>query len=113
MGANRTTSSTKEETKSNGPETRPPLVLGLEILSIKVMNRIGDKGQPCRRPTCTRNRSDLVPAMRTKLLLRLYRDQMAHNKGPPIPYSWSTTRETVKCFHKVHKTHVYRLGKLP
>ncbi|KAK5622453.1 hypothetical protein CRENBAI_003332 [Crenichthys baileyi] len=28
--------------------------------------------------------------MRTKLLLRSYRDRMAPNKGPPIPYSWST-----------------------
>ena len=37
--------------------------LRLEILSIKIMNRTGDKGQPCRSPTCTGNRSDLLLAM--------------------------------------------------
>ncbi|KAI3369404.1 hypothetical protein L3Q82_007476 [Scortum barcoo] len=56
--------------------------LRLEILSIKIMNRTGDKGQPCRSPTCTGNRSDLLPAMRTKLLLRSYRDRTALSKGP-------------------------------
>ncbi|MEQ2253549.1 hypothetical protein ILYODFUR_033382 [Ilyodon furcidens] len=66
-------------------ESRPDVPL-----PIKVMNRTGDKGQPCRSPTCTGYRSDLVPAMRTKLLLRSYRDRMAPSKGPPIPYSWST-----------------------
>ncbi|KAI3364588.1 hypothetical protein L3Q82_011369, partial [Scortum barcoo] len=60
--------------------------LRLEILSIKIMNRTGDKGQPCRSPTCTGNRSDLLPAMRTKLLLRSYRDRTALSKGPWTPY---------------------------
>ncbi|KAI3353146.1 hypothetical protein L3Q82_019703 [Scortum barcoo] len=41
-------------------------------------------------PTCTGNRSDLLPAMRTKLLLRSYRDRTAHSKGHQIPYSRST-----------------------
>ncbi len=41
--------------------------LRLEILSIKTMNRIGDKGQPWRSPTLTGNESDLLLAMRTKL----------------------------------------------
>ncbi|KAI3356585.1 hypothetical protein L3Q82_017785 [Scortum barcoo] len=36
------------------------------------MNRTSDKGQPCRSPTCSGNRSDLLPAMRTKLLIRSY-----------------------------------------
>ncbi|MEQ2289498.1 hypothetical protein AMECASPLE_033668 [Ameca splendens] len=58
--------------------------------SIKVMNRTGDKGQPCQSPTCTGKRSDLVSAMPTKLLLSLYRDRMAPDKARPIPYSWST-----------------------
>ncbi|KAI3367573.1 hypothetical protein L3Q82_026424 [Scortum barcoo] len=58
-----------------------------EILSIKIMNRTGDKGQPCRSPTCTGNRSDLLPAMRTKLLLRSYRDRTALSKGSRTPYS--------------------------
>ncbi|KAI3362857.1 hypothetical protein L3Q82_001903 [Scortum barcoo] len=51
--------------------------LRLETLSIKIMNRTGDKGQPCQSPTCTGNKSDLLPAMRTKLLLRSYRDRTA------------------------------------
>ncbi len=41
------------------------------------MNRTDDKGQPCRSPTCTGNKSDLLPAMRAKLLLRSYRDRAA------------------------------------
>lgn len=49
------------------------------ILSIKTMNRISDKGQPWRIPIPTENKSDLLPAIWTKLLLRLYRDRMTHN----------------------------------
>ncbi|KAI3369451.1 hypothetical protein L3Q82_007666 [Scortum barcoo] len=80
--------------KSCGSQTglppAPLATLSLEILSIKIMNRTGDKGQPCRSPTCTGNRSDLLPAMRTKLLLRSYRDRTALSKGPRTPYSRST-----------------------
>ncbi|KAI3365814.1 hypothetical protein L3Q82_000716 [Scortum barcoo] len=74
----------KAEMKSCGSQTWTPSGpwLRLEILSIKIMNRTGDKGQPCRSPTCTGNRSDLLPAMRTKLLLRSYRDRTALSKGP-------------------------------
>lgn len=68
--------------------------LRLEILSMKIMNRTGDKGQPCRSPTRTGNRSDLLPAMRTRLLLRSYRDRTALNRGPRTPYSWSTPHKT-------------------
>ena len=59
----------KAETQSLGHQTGPPSTpwLCLEILSIKIMNRIGDKGQPWRSPTLTGNKSDLLPAMRTKL----------------------------------------------
>ncbi|KAI3369499.1 hypothetical protein L3Q82_007715 [Scortum barcoo] len=41
--------------KSCGSQTWTPSGpwLRLEILSIKIMNRTGDKGQPCRSPTCT------------------------------------------------------------
>ncbi|KAI3356981.1 hypothetical protein L3Q82_003616 [Scortum barcoo] len=50
----------KAEMKSCGSQTWTPSGpwLRLEILSIKIMNRTGDKGQPCRSPTCTGNRSD-------------------------------------------------------
>ncbi|KAI3356657.1 hypothetical protein L3Q82_003291 [Scortum barcoo] len=77
----------KAEMKSCGFPNRTPSGpwLRLEILSIKIMNRTGDKGQPCRSPTCTGNRSDLLPAMRTKLLLRSYRDRTALSKGSPDP----------------------------
>ncbi len=66
--------------------------LRLEILSIKITNRTGDKGQPCRSPTCTGNRSDLLPAMRTKLLLRSYRDRTALTEclGPHTPRAHRT-----------------------
>ncbi|CAM4685775.1 unnamed protein product [Leuciscus chuanchicus] len=50
------------------------------------MNRTGDKGQS---PTCTGKKSDLLPAMRTKLLLRSYRDRTL-SKGHRTPYSQST-----------------------
>merc|ERR1712035_210459 len=90
-GANRTTSSAKsrDEILRSPNQTPSGPWLRLEILSIKIMNRTGDKGQPCRSPTCTGNRSDLLPAMRTKLLLRSYRDRTARSRGPPTPYSRS------------------------
>ncbi|MEQ2196618.1 hypothetical protein XENOCAPTIV_005803 [Xenoophorus captivus] len=44
---------------------------------MKVMNRTGDKGQPCWSPTCTGYRFNLILAMRTILLLCLCRDRMA------------------------------------
>ncbi|KAI3366393.1 hypothetical protein L3Q82_000455 [Scortum barcoo] len=69
----------------NRTPSGPPPGYALEILSIKIMNRTGDKGQPCRSPTCTGNRSDLLPAMRTKLLLRSYRDRTALSKRLPDP----------------------------
>uniref|UniRef100_A0A3B4ACZ8 DH domain-containing protein n=1 Tax=Periophthalmus magnuspinnatus TaxID=409849 RepID=A0A3B4ACZ8_9GOBI len=68
--------------------------LRLEILFINIMNRTGDKGQPWRSPTCTGNRSDLLPAMRTQLLLRSYRDQTALSKEPRTPYSQSSPQKT-------------------
>lgn len=45
----------------------------------KAMNRICDKGQLWQSPTPTGNESDLLPAMRTKLLQQLYMDRMAHS----------------------------------
>ncbi|MEQ2287619.1 hypothetical protein AMECASPLE_014480 [Ameca splendens] len=76
-GGSRTTSSAKRRDEIHWSPNQTPSGpwLRLEILSIKVMNRTGDKGQLCQNPTCTRNRSDFVPAMRTKLLLRSYRDR--------------------------------------
>ena len=65
-----------------GADSHPSLVT-LEIMSIKIMNRTSDKGQPCWSPTCTGNRSDSLPAMRTKLLLRSYIDCTALSRGPP------------------------------
>ncbi|KAI3361927.1 hypothetical protein L3Q82_012275 [Scortum barcoo] len=62
--------------------------LRLEILSIKIMNRTGgDKGQPCRSPTCTGNRSDLLPAMRTKLLLRSHTETEQPLAKAPGPHT--------------------------
>uniref|UniRef100_A0A3P9LEN3 Protein kinase domain-containing protein n=1 Tax=Oryzias latipes TaxID=8090 RepID=A0A3P9LEN3_ORYLA len=60
----------RAEMKPYGPQTRPPPApaCALEILSIKTMNRTGDKRQTCWTPTCTGNRFDLLPAMRTKVL---------------------------------------------
>lgn len=37
------------------------------ILSITIINRTGDKGQPCWSPTCTGNKSDLLLLIWTKL----------------------------------------------
>ncbi|MEQ2170295.1 hypothetical protein GOODEAATRI_034047 [Goodea atripinnis] len=81
---NRTTSSAKSRDAILRQPKRIPstLWLHLEILSINVMNRISDKRQPWWSPTLTRNESDLLPAMRTKLRLWLYRDLTAHIKGP-------------------------------
>ncbi len=72
------------------------------VLSIKITNRTGDKGQPCRSPTCTGNRSDLLPAMRTKLLLRSYRDRTALTEclGPHTPRAPRT-----ECYKGHSRTH--------
>ncbi|MEQ2227121.1 hypothetical protein ILYODFUR_034473 [Ilyodon furcidens] len=80
-GASRTTSSAKRRDEIHWSPNQTPSGpwLHLEILSIKVMNRTGGKGQPCRSPTCTGKMSDLAPAMRTKLLLWLCRYWMAPN----------------------------------
>ncbi|KAI3361928.1 hypothetical protein L3Q82_012276, partial [Scortum barcoo] len=100
-----TAGKTDRSSYSYGRESNPhchQVVAPTEILSIKIMNRTGDKGQPCRSPTCTGNRSDLLPAMRTKLLLRSYRDRTALSKGSPDPilavHSWSTPTE----YHEGH-----------
>lgn len=45
-------------------------------------DRTGDNGQPCWRPTCTRNRFDL---MQTRFLLWC-RDCTILSRGPPTPY---------------------------
>uniref|UniRef100_A0A3P9C4G3 Histone H1 n=1 Tax=Maylandia zebra TaxID=106582 RepID=A0A3P9C4G3_9CICH len=94
--ANRTTSSAKIRDEILRPPKRKPSAtwLRLEILSIKIMNRTGDKGQPWRGPSPTGNESDLLPAMRTKLLQRLYRDRMARSNGPDTPYSRNTSHRT-------------------
>ncbi|MEQ2256765.1 hypothetical protein ILYODFUR_027479 [Ilyodon furcidens] len=105
--------------KKRNPLVPKPDPLRTEILSIKVMNRTGDKGQSCWSPTCTGNRSDLVPAIRTKLLLCLYINRVAPNKGSLSLYSWSNPHRAPRRTHsfcgllQVHKTHVDRLGKLP
>jgi len=54
--------------------------LHLDILSMKIPNRTGDKGQPWQRPTPTGNVSDLMPRMQTQLLL-----QLTAIKGPVHP----------------------------
>ncbi|MEQ2227436.1 hypothetical protein ILYODFUR_037711 [Ilyodon furcidens] len=73
-GPSRTTSSAKrrDEIHWSPNRTTSGPWLCLDVLSIKVMNRTGDKGQPSWSP------------------IHLYRNRMAANKGPPTPYSWST-----------------------
>ncbi len=80
-GANKTTSSAKsrDEIVWSPNQTHSGPWLHLEILSIKIMS-----------PTCTGNKSDLLPAMQTKLLLWSYRDRTALSNRPRTPYSQST-----------------------
>ncbi|TWW67223.1 hypothetical protein D4764_02G0002640 [Takifugu flavidus] len=118
------TRTTASSAKSSDEIIRPPNWtpstpwLHLEILSIKVMNRTGDKGQPWRSSTLTGNKYDLQPAIRTKLVLLWYRDWTVLIKGPFIPYSRSTPTQDapgdpVISLFQVHKAHVDWLGKLP
>ncbi len=88
-GANKTTSSAKssDEIVCYPNRTSSGTWLRLEILSIKIWNRTGDKGQPCQSPTCL-NKSELLQAMQTKLLLRLYRDRAALSNRPRTPKSY-------------------------
>ena len=46
------------------------------ILSKKILNRVGDRKQPCRTPTDVRNKSPLVSLTITALLAFLYRFSM-------------------------------------
>ncbi len=46
--------------------------------------------------TCTGNKSDILTAMRTKLLLRLYRDRAALRNRPRTPYSQSPPYRTTR-----------------
>ncbi|KAI3366431.1 hypothetical protein L3Q82_000573 [Scortum barcoo] len=73
--------------KSCGSQTGLPPAPGycLEILSIKIMNRTGDKGQPCRSPTCTGNRSETEQP--------LAKAPGPHTRGAPPQ---NTTRDTVR-----------------
>ena len=100
---NKTTSSTKsrDEIQWLPNQTPSSLSLCLEIQSTKIMNRTGDKGQPCRSTTCTGNRSDLLPAMQTKLLLHSYRDHTALSRG-----TWSNA------FSKRAPCGEYRTGPM-
>ena len=65
----------------------------IEILAIKVLNRIGDKGQLrvalCQSPNLTGRESELVPAMWTKLW-----EPTVQIRGPASPYSWRTSHRT-------------------
>ncbi len=61
-----------------------------------MMNRTGDKGQPCRSPTCSGNKNDLLPEIQTKLLLRSCRDWAALSIRPRMPYSQSTPHRTIR-----------------
>ena len=112
-GANKTTLSAKSRDEIQWLPNQIPSSpwLRLEILSIKIMNRTGDKGQPCWSPTCTGNRSDLLPAMWTKLLLWSYRDRTALSRGPLTPYSQSISHrmpegtrsnDFFKCYHNTN-----------
>ncbi|MEQ2287580.1 hypothetical protein AMECASPLE_014052 [Ameca splendens] len=101
-GASRTMSSAKrrEEIHWSPNQTSSSPWLRLEILSIKVMNRTkGDIGQACQSTTCTWNRSDLVLAMMTKLLLRSW---MTPNKGPPTLFFWSTPHRDHERYVQMH-----------
>ena len=90
--ANRAMSSAKsrDSTLAFPIVTQSGVVLLREILSIKIMNRSGDNTHPCRRPTHTRNESDLLLLIRTWLLQSMYKDRMAARRRPLIPYSFKT-----------------------
>ncbi|PWA21279.1 hypothetical protein CCH79_00009436 [Gambusia affinis] len=101
--ANRTTSSAKSRDSILRLPKRmhsTPWLL-LEILSIKIMNRIGDKGQPWR-PTLTGNKPNLLPAMWTRLRHPSYRDLTA-------PASSSSSPRLHLLMMKEHCTRVAQL----
>ena len=93
--ANRTTSSAKsrEAILRSPNRTLSSPRLHLEILSMKITNRIGDKGQPWQSPTPTENEFDFLSRMRTQLSLWFYKDRMAHSNGASNPYSCSTAHK--------------------
>uniref|UniRef100_A0A3B3TBX0 Sodium/hydrogen exchanger 9B2-like n=1 Tax=Paramormyrops kingsleyae TaxID=1676925 RepID=A0A3B3TBX0_9TELE len=76
----RTTSSAKSRYVTQKPLNQMPSTpwLHLEILSIKVLNRIGEKRQPWWSPTPTGKKSDILLAIQTKLLLHLHRNLQGH-----------------------------------
>lgn len=62
---------------------------------MKKLNRTGDKGQTCWRPTCNGNKSLELMAMWTRLLLASYTDQTALNRGARTSYLWNTWNTTI------------------
>lgn len=62
------------------------LWLHLEILSMKITNRTGDKGKPWRSPTTSGSKFYFVAWIWTWLSLWLYKDCLACSKGSGIPY---------------------------
>ncbi|XP_045914039.1 CMP-N-acetylneuraminate-beta-galactosamide-alpha-2,3-sialyltransferase 1-like isoform X3 [Micropterus dolomieu] len=80
----RTTSSVKSSDEFPSPPNRNPSSpqLRLDILSMNITNRIGDKAQPWQRPTLTWKESDLLPSTRTQLSLWMYRDWIALRRTP-------------------------------
>ncbi|KAI3376212.1 hypothetical protein L3Q82_016719 [Scortum barcoo] len=60
------------------------------------------KGSPAGSPTCTGNRSDLLPGNANQAPARSYRDRTALSKGPRTPYSRSTP-------HRIPQGH----GRMP
>lgn len=74
--ANRTTSSSKSRSEILRPKNGSPqkLFLHPEVLSIEVMNKIGNKGWPRQSPAPIENDLFAGPAMWTKLWRRSHRD---------------------------------------
>ena len=95
----------QRETRSRGHPTPSTPWVCLEILSIKVMNKIGNKGPLGGSPTLSGNKSDLLPAMQTRLWLWSYREQTAHIRGPNTPVSW-------RVFSQLQGDHLSLPGKV-
>ena len=115
-GANRTTSSAKSRSEILRPTNWNPsaLWLHLEILSINVMNRICDRGQPWQSPNLTENESDRTNlanshSVCTGLGQSIAMDTVSHTPGVTLQ---DTQRDKVKYILQTHKT--YRLvGQIP
>ncbi len=114
-GANKTTLPTKSRDEIVWPPNWTPsgTWMHLEMLSIKIMNRTCDKGQPCRSPSCTGNNLTYCRQCEPSSCSGRTGQPLATDPILPEHLPQDDARDRVECLLQIHKTHVDWFCKLP